>query len=206
MFAGQRDFPQTLNDLVPVIDVCGRDGSHADNRVHGRADIVAHVGEKFTLGFICSLRLLAGLCKLGHLTAGHVHVCKEYKKHSGQDDQAAAHGYNEITAFQTVQCFVKNPVGHDTHQCPVCVRQRRGVNVPLFPVDSSLQIVWSPVQDILLHLINPLVSIFYSGFPAVFSIPFINRVCVNAAGIIFDDERAVFSHNMREDQGFVQSQ
>ena len=43
-----------------------RDFTHADDAVHRRAQLVAHVGEKFALGAVCSLGGLLGLLQAEH--------------------------------------------------------------------------------------------------------------------------------------------
>ena len=46
MPAGKADLLEALQDTAPVVQVGGGDGRHADDGIHGRADVVAHVGEK----------------------------------------------------------------------------------------------------------------------------------------------------------------
>ena len=52
MVAGLGDLPQTIGHPLRVVDVGPGNGCHADDGVHGGADVVAHVGKKLGLGAI----------------------------------------------------------------------------------------------------------------------------------------------------------
>ena len=54
---GNTDFGDAVGYLIVVPDGFGRNGTHADNGVHGRPDLMAHPGEEITLGRV---RLLCG--------------------------------------------------------------------------------------------------------------------------------------------------
>ena len=67
MVARLRDLPQAVSDALLIIDVRAGDGGHADDRIHGRADIMRHVGQEFGLGLIRTVRCLTGItqCIMG---------------------------------------------------------------------------------------------------------------------------------------------
>ena len=64
VLAGLGDLAQAVAHALWVVDVGGGDGGHADDAVHGRADVVAHVGEEVRLG------LVGGLCGVEGLLQG----------------------------------------------------------------------------------------------------------------------------------------
>ena len=81
---GNADFRDAVRHLLVVPNVLGRNGAHADDRVHGRADLVAHAGEEVGFGGIRLLRshqrggqllLLALLLAdhVGHVGPRHTH-------------------------------------------------------------------------------------------------------------------------------------
>ncbi len=49
MLAGKRDFPQAVLHLLCIADIRGGNCRHADDGIHRRPDIMAHVGKEFTL-------------------------------------------------------------------------------------------------------------------------------------------------------------
>ncbi|GFI65662.1 hypothetical protein IMSAG185_01265 [Lachnospiraceae bacterium] len=61
MPAGYGDLFQGIRHLFPVVDMAGGNGRHADDGIHGRADIMAHTGEKIRLGSIGSVGGIVGL-------------------------------------------------------------------------------------------------------------------------------------------------
>ena len=60
MLAGLGDLLQAVLHALLVVDVGRGDGGHADDAVHGRADVVGHVGKEVGLGLVGGLRSLAG--------------------------------------------------------------------------------------------------------------------------------------------------
>ena len=56
MLAGQADFAQTFHHTVPVIQVGRGDCRHSHNRIHGRPDVMAHIGQELALGAACRPR------------------------------------------------------------------------------------------------------------------------------------------------------
>lgn len=61
MVARLRDLFQAVSDALLIMDVRPSDGCHADDRIHGRADIMRHVGQEFSLGLIRTVRRLTGI-------------------------------------------------------------------------------------------------------------------------------------------------
>ena len=57
MLAGLGDLLQAVLHPLLIIDMGHRDGGHADDAVHGCADIVRHIVEKGGLGTVCLLCL-----------------------------------------------------------------------------------------------------------------------------------------------------
>ena len=65
MFAGRHDFIQTLIYFFHIIHMHLGDLRIADDRVHGGADVMGHVGQKYALCFVRMLRLIQSI--LQHL-------------------------------------------------------------------------------------------------------------------------------------------
>ena len=55
MLGGFADLGQVFLDLIACRGIVHRDIVQTDDRVHGRADLMAHVGQECRLGFICFL-------------------------------------------------------------------------------------------------------------------------------------------------------
>ena len=68
MVAGGKDLAQIVLDLVLVVDAADRQCGEADDGIHGRADIVRHIGKEGALGPVgglrCTDRLREGLVHL----------------------------------------------------------------------------------------------------------------------------------------------
>ena len=60
MAAGKLNFPKAVLHLGHVVQMCLCDGRHADDGIHRRPDIMAHVGEELALCTVGPLRLLHG--------------------------------------------------------------------------------------------------------------------------------------------------
>ena len=74
VFARESDFFKTVVYLLFIIHVCACDRRHADNGVHGRANVVRHIGQEFAFCRICAYcRLFCGV-KLIHVLAVEVKV------------------------------------------------------------------------------------------------------------------------------------
>ena len=69
MLAGEGDLAQAVLNLLLVVDICCGNRRHSDNRVHRRPDVMAHIGQKFTLGPGCLNGFLSRLVKRDHLLA-----------------------------------------------------------------------------------------------------------------------------------------
>ncbi len=67
MVAGGHDFLEIALHLLPIVNVGGGQGGEADNRVHGGADIVRHVGEENALGSAGPVGLGQGVFQKGFL-------------------------------------------------------------------------------------------------------------------------------------------
>ena len=76
--------------LLGVFDVGGGNGRHTYDTVHGRADIVAHIGEKFAFGLVCLLGGPAGGIQSTELLFRQPEIAQEYQKQRAQNKQAAA--------------------------------------------------------------------------------------------------------------------
>ena len=78
-----RDFSQTVFQPPAVVESRGRNGGHADDGVHGRADFVAHAREKFTFGPVGTLRVeqsvAQDLLRFAHLR--HVRERNDIARH-----------------------------------------------------------------------------------------------------------------------------
>ena len=63
MIAGSLYFVQAVQDLFAVIDMRGRDIREPDDRVHGRAYVVGHIGQEGALGVCRVPGLLESILK-----------------------------------------------------------------------------------------------------------------------------------------------
>ncbi len=75
MVAGCHDFLQILLHLFPVIDMGNGKSRKSHNGIHGRPDIMRHIGQEDTLCLTCPVRLQKGVLQkalLLHLTANLV--------------------------------------------------------------------------------------------------------------------------------------
>ena len=80
MIAGETDFMQVFLDGGAVLRVLFRNGSQADNSVHGRADVMGHSGEEVRL---CLARPISGSCRILGAIIGpqqHGQIENEQKK------------------------------------------------------------------------------------------------------------------------------
>ena len=55
MVAGRKDLGQTILYLIPVFNVGRSQRCKANDSVHGRADVVGHIGQEDTLGPVGAL-------------------------------------------------------------------------------------------------------------------------------------------------------
>ena len=94
VIAGKADFMQVFLDGGAVLRVLFRNGSQADNSVHGRADVMGHGGEEVRFGTACPISGISGT--LGAIIGPQQH---------GQIE-------NEQK---------KKPCGYNSHQRPVRV-------------------------------------------------------------------------------------
>ena len=60
MLAGKTDFAQTGLDAFRIVQMCAGNRGHADDGIHRRADIVAHIGQELTLCGTGRSRVLQG--------------------------------------------------------------------------------------------------------------------------------------------------
>ena len=134
MPARQRDFAQTVLHLLTVVYMRRCDGGHAHDRVHRRADIMAHIGQKFAFGLACLKRRLAGLSKLLQLLAGQEKVPQEDQRQEKQDGAAGKQGDEGALRAQVVDAFVQHAVRHHRDEVPLGVRQRLAVDLQAVPV------------------------------------------------------------------------
>ena len=97
VLARQVDLVQVFLNLFLIVRVGKRKGCHADDRVHGRADIVAHARQKFLfcrarmlglyLRLFCSPARRVNLCidalELGYLFPEHAQILEKYVEQHG---------------------------------------------------------------------------------------------------------------------------
>ena len=90
MLAGQRNFTQVIPHLLRVIRIIQGQRGHADDGVHGSADVMAHTGQKVLLCHIGLFRFLSRcvhLCvhtlQLGYLNAEQLQISEEYVEEHG---------------------------------------------------------------------------------------------------------------------------
>ena len=57
MLTGHQNLVQTVPELRRVLQIIHGNGCHAHDGIHRRADIVAHIGQEFTLSLVGTLRL-----------------------------------------------------------------------------------------------------------------------------------------------------
>ena len=129
MPARQRDFAQTVLHLLTVVYMRRCDGSHAHDRVHRRADIMAHIGQKFAFGLACLKRRLAGLSQLLQLLAGQEKVPQKDQRQEKQDGAAGKQSDEGALRAQVVDAFVQHAVRHHRDEVPLGVRQRLAVDL-----------------------------------------------------------------------------
>ncbi len=70
MAAGQGNFFQAVFYLLGIFNICRGNRRHAYDAVHGRADIMAHIGKKLALRLAGTLRRLPGLVQIVYLPSG----------------------------------------------------------------------------------------------------------------------------------------
>ena len=70
MLAADADFLQAAFDLRPAINIIKRNLRHAQNCIHRRANIMAHIRQKFAFRPVCLLCRRQGL--LNRLLAAHL--------------------------------------------------------------------------------------------------------------------------------------
>ena len=58
MGAGSLNLVQVVLDAFDIVDVIGCQRREADDGVHGRTDVMAHVGEEQTLCLVCAIGAL----------------------------------------------------------------------------------------------------------------------------------------------------
>ena len=123
MIAGGEDLLEAVLHLIPVFQVAHRDGGEADDGVHGRPDIVGHVGEEGGFGLIGPLglhqRVLECLGLLPLLpdligdVLGHHHDHDVPRVVVRGHDEGLAHAHGLV-------CLRPAPVVHvDLHLAPV---------------------------------------------------------------------------------------
>ena len=57
MLTGHQNLVQTVPEFRGILQIMHGNGGQAHNGIHRRADIVAHIGQKFTLCLVSTLRL-----------------------------------------------------------------------------------------------------------------------------------------------------
>ena len=150
VLAGQGDLPQVVPHLLRVVRIVQGQGGHAHDGVHGRADIVAHAGQKLLLCPVGLLRLPPGLLggspggvhlpvhplQLGHLPPEQLQIPEEQVEQHG--DHRAGGGVNqgEPAAPHARDGVVQPLEGEHRHQIPVAVGQVGAVDVPAGPAVS----------------------------------------------------------------------
>ena len=115
--AGQADVPQVFPHALRLVHVLLRQLGHAGDGVHGRADVVGHVGEEAALGAVGALRRFAGLLLRLEHPAGQVPVDQEHRRQDQQADQRQHH-QNLRVLDDTVGLLHNHPVGYDGHHVP----------------------------------------------------------------------------------------
>ena len=145
MPAGEGDLFQAVLHLLAVVDVGRGDGRHAHDGVHGRADVVGHVGEEFALGLVGPDGLLPRLVQLLHLLPGHLEVFQEYQHQHQQHQRAGAEHQIGPPDCEAVDDGVQLIVGHKGQQKPLGVRQLVAVYLPGLAVDPDLVGVGLPL-------------------------------------------------------------
>ena len=135
----QRYLLQTVLHLLLVAGVGDGDGRHAYNGVHGRTDVVAHVGEEFALGLVGSHSLLPSHLQLLHLLLGHPEIAgknqQQHRQHNGTD---AKNGVSPAGG-EALDNVVQGAIGHTCEQMPLGVAQLGAVQLPGFAVQHHLR-------------------------------------------------------------------
>ena len=137
VLAGQGDFFQTVLDLLGIFDIGCGDGRHAHNGVHGRSDVVTHVGEEFTFGLVGGDSCLTGLLQLGHLLFGDLDVPEEDQQQRRQHYGAPDNGHTAPLVAEMGDLLVQRAVGHHHHQIPLRVGQLGAKQVAVLLTDDQ---------------------------------------------------------------------
>ena len=103
--------------------------SEANDAVHGRADFMAHVRQKFAFGLACLKRRLAGLSQLLQLLAGQEKVPQKDQRQEKQDGAAGKQSDEGALRAQVVDTFVQHAVRHHRDEIPLGARQRPAVDL-----------------------------------------------------------------------------
>ena len=115
LLARKGDFPQTVLHARPIPDMLPRNGRHAHDGIHGRPDVMAHIGKEFAFRAVRVLRLLhlvpqqpALLCSL-HLKIGKA----ENRQHNeGGQHQRRPHGGKEPIAAHRLDGQMPDVIRH----------------------------------------------------------------------------------------------
>ncbi len=136
MLTGQGNFLQTVAHLLLVVDMSRGNRSHAHNGIHRCADIVAHVGQEYTLCLRCLQGFLPRRLQIFQLLARHFKIDIKNQQQKKENHSQNDHRCNRTVLVQTFNRFVQAAKRQYCYQIPFRVRQRRTV----YLLDAAIQI------------------------------------------------------------------
>ena len=119
MPAGKRDFPQAVVNNGGILEIRRGDGRHAHDGVHGRTDVVTHIGQEFALGAVRPVRLMFRLPQRKHLPPRRPSIKEHHDQYRQQNQYAPQQRNKKPPVSQLRDYHVERPMRHDRHQKPL---------------------------------------------------------------------------------------
>ena len=137
MFAGQRDLPQTVLHLFHITHIGDGNGGHAHDRIHGRPDIMAHIGQKFAFCLVGMLRIpsgsfrgaalpigfLAGSLQRSHLFSRDLKALGKYQQQRHHHDPAYNIDHMGPVLPHLPDQYIEGVKRQNRHKIPLAVRK-----------------------------------------------------------------------------------
>ena len=111
-----------------------RNGRHAHDGVHGRADVVAHIRKERALCFSCGQGLLPRLLQIIQLLAGHFEINKKDEQQHQKNNQTDYHRGNRPITVEPFYSLVQRAERKYRHKIPFRVGKRGTVHLLAAPV------------------------------------------------------------------------
>ncbi len=155
MIARQLDLLETMTDPVLVRAVRQADMRHPDDRVHRRADIVRHIGQKLAFCPARLLRLFFQALRFDDLRFGIRIVSPENKKHSQQKDDISPDHEKKRQPRHAVHIGTDRTERQRSNQIPLRIGKRRRINIRF----SVLRVPDRAERLVLCHFAHQLVHL-----------------------------------------------